>query len=286
MYVVRADFSAQMRQTGSALGYIGYLGRELCMALDPFLLAYGFLSKRWWLIILGFGGQLVYFGQTGMKEVPLAVFLMYGIWLLYRRFGGRYGIALLLVVSGMIALCACVDMAKHDAILSAQFTRRTLATPGLLTGFYFEHFSAQGHHGHITDVSGTNDAYAPPQEIGLYYYGTTDADENANFWAEGFAELGVPGMFLFAFLVAFALWLYDSIAARRSLELALLLVVMQADALTNTSPLTVLATHGGLLIAILLYFAPDIGQPLRLKTQPSWPRRRRAIGRIFPQLTS
>jgi hypothetical protein len=94
------------------------------------------------------------------------------------------------------------------------------------------------------------------REIGLIYFGSSNTDANANLWAQGFADLGVPGILGFTLLVAFAIWLYDSIAAKRNLELAVLLAAMPALALSNSAPTTVLITHGGLAVAMLLYLTP------------------------------
>jgi hypothetical protein len=94
------------------------------------------------------------------------------------------------------------------------------------------------------------------REIGLAYFGSSNVDANANLWAEGFADLGVPGILGFTLIAAVMIWLYDSIARRRNLELAVLLAVMPAVGLSNSAPTTVLITHGGLAAATLLFLAP------------------------------
>jgi hypothetical protein len=264
-----------MLQVGQAGRLFGYIGRELVTALDPFLISYGLLSKQWWMLTIGIVGQLVYFGQTGMKEVPLSVIAIFLIWALVQRFRKQFGYAFLFAATSLLIVFTSADLATHSATFSTLFTRRDLAGPGLLTGFYFEHYSKVEHPGHAFTGNGSSQLIGPPQEIGFYYFGSANVDANANFWAEGFAEYGIPGIFSFALLVALALWFYDSIAALGSLELAVLLTVVQADALTNTSPLTVLVTHGGILTGMLLYFAPENESPFwsgaNLKAQwPNW----------------
>ena len=269
-YAVRADYMLQVGQTGRLFGYIG---RELVTAIDPFLISYGLLSKQWWMLTIGIVGQLVYFGQTGMKEVPLSIIAIFMVWVLSRKYRKKFGIAFLLAVTCLLIVFTSADLMTHSANFSTLFTRRDLAGPGLLTGFYFEHYSKVAHPGHAFTGNGSSQLIGPPQEIGFYYFGSANVDANANFWAEGFAEYGIPGIFAFALLVALALWLFDSIAAQRSLELAVLLTVVQADALTNSSPLTVLVTHGGILAGILLYCAPDHDKPLwpKARMKQRWP---------------
>lgn len=254
-YTLRADYLTQISESGRALGYIG---RQLSQALDPFLMGYGLLSRRWRLVAAGIFGQLVYFGQTGMKEIAFAAFLIGFVYLFLRTRWKNFGILLLFGVIGIVIVSTVADLATDTATLSAQFTRRSLAGPGQLTGFYFEHFSTVQHPGHNFTGTGSFQPYGPPQEIGLYYFGSENIDANANLWAEGFAEYGIPGIVIFTCFLALMLWIYDSVAATRSLELAVLLAVVQADALTNTSPLTILITHGGIAAALLLYFAPPV----------------------------
>src|SRR5262249_52375715 len=104
--------------------------------------------------------------------------------------------------------------------------------------------------------AGSGPYFGPPQEIGLAYFGSADVDANANFWAEGFADFGIPGIVGFTLLVALLVWIYDSIFAVHSLELGALMTAMPALNLSNTAPTTVLFTHGGLATALLLYLSP------------------------------
>jgi hypothetical protein len=260
-YMVRTDFMAQVSESGRLFGYVG---REMSEALDPFMIAYGTLARNWPMLLVGVLGQLIYFGQTGMKEVPVAIVLIFFVWMLFRRYWKRFGLVFLLSASAVLAVASCVDITTDSVTLSAEITRRAVAGPGLLTGYYFEHYSSVAHPGHNFTGTGASQLYGPAHEIGYYYFNNVDMDANANFWAEGFAEFGIPGMFAFAFVVALSLWLYDSIAVLGSLELAVMLAVVLADALANSSPLTILVTHGGVLTGVLLYFAPRFGQPMGL----------------------
>jgi hypothetical protein len=258
-YAVRAEYLSQLNQTGRLFGYIG---RELVTALDPFLIACGLVWKNRWMLVIGILGQLIYFGQTGMKEIPFAILAILLFWVIIRQTRERFGLVFLLAFICALGMFTSVDLATRSANLSTILTRREMAGPGLLTGFYFEHYSKVLHPGHtFTSASGAQ-LFGPPREIGFYYFGSAETDANANFWAEGYAEYGLPGIFGFGLVVALMLWLFDSIASAHSLELAVLLSVAPADALTNSSPLTVLVTHGGILVTLLLYFAPEDGGSL------------------------
>src|SRR5262249_19851829 len=165
------------------------------------------------------------------------LFLIMRRWQHWRR---SFGLILTAGVTALVVLSTVADVATKSAVFSTLVTRRTFAAPGLLTGFYFEHFSKVSHAGVAFRFSTNSGRYfGPPQEIGLAYFGSADVDANANFWAEGFADFGMPGIVGFTLLVAFLVWIYDSIFAVHSLELGALMTAMPALNLSNTAPTTV-----------------------------------------------
>jgi hypothetical protein len=155
---------------------------------------------------------------------------------------------------GVVVASAAVDLKSDGIFLSSITTRRTLLDPGLLTGFYYEHYSQTRHAGLGYHFGGAGENIpAPSYEIGLVYFGDQHIDANANLWAEGFADFGIPGIFGFTLILATLMWLYDSVAARNRAEFAILLITMQAFAFSNSAPLTVAITHGGIAMTILLW---------------------------------
>jgi hypothetical protein len=160
----------------------------------------------------------------------------------------------------MIAVLAStvIDRATNNVFLTYMVTRRTTLTPGLLTGFYFEHYSQIGPVGMAYHFALLRDekVLGPPNEIGFAYFGDVNVDANANLWAAGYAEFGLLGMFLYTIFFGFLIWIYDSIAARRDPAMAALLVAMPAATVSNTLPSTTLITHGALVAALILYLAP------------------------------
>jgi hypothetical protein len=235
---------------------LAYVLGELGQALNPFLLALGIVRRRGIYLAAGIIGQLIVFGVTGFKTVVLSAIFLPLVYVLIRRWRRNFGLAFTSGVIAIILACAIVDSAGGSIFFSSLFTRRTLAGPGLLTGFYFDHFSQVSHTGIAYHLHRDASVLDASREIGLVYFGSSNVDANANLWAEGFADLGVPGVLGFTLIAVLIIWLYDSVARRRNLELAVLLVVMPAVDLSNSAPTTVLITHGGLAAAILLYLAP------------------------------
>jgi hypothetical protein len=235
---------------------LGYVVGQLGQALNPFLIAFGIAYRRPVCWIAGIAGQIVVFGLTGFKTVLFSAIFLPLVLLFIRRWRRHFGLAFTAGLIAVVLTCAVVDKATNGVYLSSLITRRTLVAPGLLTGFYFEHFSRVSHAGIGYHFHRDESALETSREIGLTYFGSSDVDANANMWAEGFADLGVPGILGFTFLVAIMIWMYDSIAAKGNLELAVLLTAMPAVGLSNTAPTTLLVTHGGLAIALLLYLVP------------------------------
>jgi hypothetical protein len=250
-YSIRSTYLAE-RSTALA-----YLVGQLGQAIDPFLIGFGIVYRRRLFLVGGIIGQVVVFALTGFKSILFSSVFLAFLFAIARRWRRSFGFALATGLTVIVLTCAAVDRATDGVLLSSLITRRTLAAPGLLTGFYFEHFSQVPHAGVAYRFSRWPPPYSgPPQEIGLVYFGSAEIDANANMWAEGFADFGIPGIVGFTLLVAFLIRIYDSIASRHDLLMATLLAAMPALNLSNTAPTTVLFTHGALLAALLLYVFP------------------------------
>jgi len=263
-YTIRSAFVAELSQAGRILGYVT---GQVSQALDPYLIAFGIVHRRRACLVAGIIGQLLVFMVTGLKIILFSSVFLAGLFLIMRRWQHwrrSFGLILTSGVTALVLFSAAADMATKGVVFSSLVTRRTLAAPGLLTGFYFEHFSHVSHAGVGFRFSRNSGPYfGPPQEIGLAYFGSADVDANANFWAEGFADFGIPGILGFTLLVGFMIWIYDSIFAAHSLELGALMTAMPALNLSNTAPTTVLLTHGALATALLLYLSPWTSRDVR-----------------------
>jgi hypothetical protein len=253
-YTIRLGFFDQLNQTGRILGYAsGQVGE----AIDPFLIAFGLVMRRKKLLILGIAGQLILFAVAGNKSILFSTLFPTIIFLLVRRFPRNFGTALASLLTVVVLLSAAGDYLSDGIVFSNLTTRRTFMDPGLLTGFYYEHYSQVPHAGlayHFPREGETNPG--PSHEIGLIYFGDARIDANANLWAQGFADFGIPGIFAFTLLLSAILWMFDSIAARQNPELGILVIAMQAFFFSNSAPLTVFITHGGLCSALLLWSVP------------------------------
>ena len=236
---------------------LGYLTGPVANAIDPFLMAFGLKYRRRRCLIAGIIGQVIVFSLTGFKTALLSIVFLALLYVFVLR--SRRSLGLVLTAGLMIAVLAStvIDRATNSVFLTHLITRRTIMTTGLVTGYYFEHYSQVGPVGMGYHFALLRDErmLTPAKEIGFAYWGT-DTNANANLWAAGYAEAGLPGMFLYTIFTAFLIWIYDSIAAMRDPAVAVLLLAMPAATVSNTLPSTTLITHGALAAALILYLAP------------------------------
>lgn len=260
IYTLRGDYRDLVLETGRLLAYV--IG-QMEEALNPFLIAFGLIYRRKLCVIAGIFGQIAVFSLTGFKASLLSYIFLAVLALIVKRWRRSFGLVLTSGLIATILLCAVVDRATGNIFFTSIVTRRTLVVPGLLTGFYYEHYSKVSPTGIGFHFTHDQAFFGPANEIGLAYFGNSEVNANANLWAESFAELGFPGILGCTILVALLIWLFDSIAARRDPTMAVLLVAMPTIMLSNTAPTTVLISHGGLAAALVLFLAPS-PQPSRI----------------------
>ncbi|MGB8260303.1 MAG: hypothetical protein WCE75_08125 [Terracidiphilus sp.] len=253
-YTIRTAYLDRLSQAGRLLGYtVGQVGE----AIGPFLVAYALVYRKRWLLAAGVAGQLLIFAVMGAKSIFFSTFFLALVYVMFRRSKKNFGLVLALTLTCVVFLAAGVDALTNGVYFSSITTRRTLMDPGLLTGFYYEHYSQAAHAGLGYHFSRGGEAVpAPSYEIGLVYFGNEHIDANANLWAEGFADFGFAGIAGFTLLLSGIVWFYDSVSSRRKLELAVTLFAMQAFDFSNSAPLTTLITHGGIASALLIWCAP------------------------------
>src|SRR5262249_44300968 len=157
-------------------------------ALNPCLMAFGLVFRRRMCLVAGIVGQVIVFGFTAQKSVLFSTVFVAALYFILKHRRRNFGLVLTGGLMALVLLSGLVSTYSKDHTLTSLITRRTLATPGLLTGYYFEHFSQVSHAGMGFHFDRWAPPYfGPPQEIGLVYFGG-DVDANANPWAEGFAE--------------------------------------------------------------------------------------------------
>ena len=255
VYDLRADFA---QSSGGAGALFGYAVPWQTSFVNPLLLAYGLARRRPAIFLLGLGAQVLLYSMTGFKLAlfigAALLFIMQGLRANGRRFGGFFLCSVVLCMVAAVQLDIWTDGNMWTAVL----VNRTLAMPGLLTGYYFEFFS-QNPQALLGDSILRAFVRYPyelsiPELIGHAYLGGAWA--NANIWADAYANLGYFGLFAFTLLLAGVLHLFDSVSVGHGLLLPALVAASVGSLFSNGALLTMLLTNGVGFALLALYVMP------------------------------
>lgn len=263
VYEVRDEVKSDLASTGFATSYLlGWMTK----VINPFLIIIGLYSKRHSLLLLGTLGQIYFFLTTGSKTTLFSIPMLLTLFYFIPKNRNRIGPALLLAPIVIIALSKTIDVLIELPISALSlFVRRVIATPGLLSGFYFDFFSENPFyflsHSVLSGITTSPHSLSPPFVIGEEYFGNYGMSANANLFADGFANFGYPGMILTTLILGLYFVVLDSYAVRKRMVIASsLLTVYSAIALVDSALLTSLLTHGMLLSVLLIATFPSLSK--------------------------
>ncbi|NPA30693.1 MAG: hypothetical protein GXO37_01680 [Chloroflexi bacterium] len=263
IYRVRLAARAVVSSQGRLFGY---LLRWFSNVINPFLVILGLRRRRWTWLGAGVLGQALIFTFDATKSTLMSVPYLLGLYGLLRW--KRWRVPATTLFQGVAALFGStlfLDGVLGSRLLTTYVLRRIFYVPGLLTAFYLEYFSTHpkwywahtliGRLFGLLPPAGTS-APGPGFLIGEAYFQNPAGNANVNFWADAFANLGNPGVILVTLGLFLLLWLYDSLSWGHDRAVAFLLLAMPVFALTNTSLLTALLTHGWIPALLLLWLWP------------------------------
>lgn len=267
---IRFQYRDQIAANGPALGYLvrlqGNVINPLIIAFGLFArpwLAFGVFSRRWLLVIAGTVGQLLIFSITGYKLTllsPLALIAVAVLFRIHRETSGQ-----MILVGTMLSMVAAtvVDTFRGGLLFIEIFVDRLLLTPGVLTAAHVMVFQdkPKAEWGYSFMAPFVHYPYneTPAFMVGRIFSGDPATSANANFFADGYANLGYPGMFIEALALVVILWLLDSAGRHLSLPMAALILLLPTLALVNSGVFTSLLTNGYLAAIVVMACLPRRG---------------------------
>ena len=260
VYDVRLKARATLAGAGRL---VGYQLRWLSEAVNPYLMATGLSEKKTWLFVAGAIGQVMIYSFDATKSTLGSIVLIVAVFFLVTRSFRLRASSLALAFTALFWVVALVD-GMFRIGLTGLLTRRLFAVPGLLTSVYYDFFSNHDRfywlhttYAKLLGMSGLNypDYRSPGFLIGDVFFGNPEGNANANLWADGYANAGVFGVLLVTIIFMAILWIYDSVSAKKDIRVALLLIAMPTFAVTNTSLLTALLSHGWFPAILLLWLS-------------------------------
>jgi hypothetical protein len=245
----------------TAVGPAGYLIPWSGNVLNPLLFAVGVAHRRWWLVAFSLVGTLLIYSVTGLKSVAFGPFLAIGIYALIGHRRDHFGPAFLLVAAVLVVSSTTVTVITGNPWGLALIPERLLALPGVLTRDYYEFFSINPtyelRHSILGFLGPPPYDVLPPHLIGLVFFNNPNQGANANIWADGIANFGLPGALAMSVVYGLALRLLDVAADRRDLRIIGPALGLMGLTVSNSAALTSILTGGLLLMILLVAFLPE-----------------------------
>lgn len=255
----------------SAFTAVRYALALLASAIDPFLIAAGLYTRRYWLVGIGVFSQVFLFGTLAARAVLLSPIFVIGAYILTDKSGHMRANIFLVGLLFIVAITAPL-LLNYDPVgggfnnIVTLVYLRTLLISGAIFGVYEQFFALYP----LTYYSNNNIISLFVQ----YPYGDLSVGQavmltlipsaardigelNANFLAtDGVAALGVAGIPIVSAVSALILrFLSRFIQPERTM----LMVAAGTGfilSMANTSILTSLITGGGILLILLVSVAP------------------------------
>lgn len=206
VYLVRDIYKAQ---AGAGGRWASVAPRWLLYVLNPAVLIYGILYRRYIWIAVGVAGALWIYSVSGMRSSLLMPVLV-AVLLVPLSRGGRWtGPLVLAGVIAVMGVSAGVDAVTRSGVGSALVARRAVMIPGLMTGLYFDFFDENpkihmSNNTRFAFLTAGDYPYhiAPPNLIGSRYFGSEESNANVNLWGDGYANFGLAGVVIMSAILA------------------------------------------------------------------------------------
>lgn len=258
VYSQREEFSGSITSLGAYL--VGWVGAGVL----PGVLATGLYRRNVAITASAVVAIALLYSMTGYKSYLVGVALTIAAYVLtaVHRRGGHWWMT---TFGGIVAVAALLDSLRGGFTFTTLLVRRALATAGLNTASYVDFFDSNERYGlrHSVLSFMGQPPYdlSPARLIGLEAYGNATVAANVNFVGDGYANFGIIGVLAMASVLAVYLRCVDKATMHLPLQVSAPALTLFLVAASNTAPLTVLATHGGLVLLALMLTMPSFEEP-------------------------
>ncbi|MEL6301961.1 MAG: hypothetical protein AAFV47_03185 [Pseudomonadota bacterium] len=238
------------------VGVLAYLNQWVFKSINPLLVVFAAVSRRWLILVGLLALQVFFFGVTAHKSIAAIALLVLGTYTLLQRDMKPYQLIAMAAtsVTGVYAMALAYGLIAPASYL----VRRAVFVPADLHYAYFEFFGQAGHVRWSSSILSSfvhyPFDYPTPNTMSVYLYGHAEAAANAGFLAAGFMHFGYLGVGLFALIMGILLRVIDGLALRTGMPLAVAAVLPgYLWAITSSDLTTSLLTHGLLFSLFLLW---------------------------------
>lgn len=249
----------------SAGTFAAYAQSWLGTVIAPLVIAVSLHQRRWILLCLGCMIQIFVFSIAAQRGVLLSPLIALGWWALASGKRLPFGAKLIALAAVAASIPLILDLSGSiSGVAVAELTlNRPFLNNGYLPPLYFDFFSSHPHvlFSDVKGVSAFVHAVYPEsykEALAWNYFGYA-SDPNANFVADGFAQLGYTGVLIETLLVAGALAAFDAVVVGRRLPFRLVVLSLAVMLLVfvNGQMPTILLGGGFVLYLLHLAWIPE-----------------------------
>ena len=230
-------------------------------AINTLLLAFCLIKKKRLMSVVYFAVQMLSFGINGAKTTFFLPFVVLIVVKLYDRItAGTLKILFIFLAAGGSLLAASEYIYGNTIFLTTLFIRRMLFVPSILNIQYYDFFTTHEpdyFRDSFLRLFGAKSPYAAyggvSRMIGRVYYGSATMNCNNGLLSDAISNLGYIGIIVMPIAIVFFLSLFDRSTSGLDKRLVLTAGVYIALNLLGTSLMTVLNTHGFLLLILLTW---------------------------------
>lgn len=251
VYAVRESQGATLQ-----VGVLAYINQWVFKSINPLLIVFAAVSRRWVVLVALIALQVFFFGVTAHKSIAAIAILVIGTYFLIQRDTKPYQFIGMAAIS--VSAVYGLSLAFGMIAPASYVVRRAVFVPADLHFAYFEFFAQAGHvrwsSSFLSSFVQYPFDYNTPNTMSVFLYGHAEAAANAGFLASGFMHFGHVGVFLFAMIIGLLIRVVDGLALRSNTPLAIAAVLPGFLWTFTSSDLTTsLLTHGLLFSLFLLW---------------------------------
>lgn len=245
LYFRREDVGASQVLGGVALSYLFSWAAGVFSIL---IVSFGLIRRSPSLIAFGILICVIQYGINPHKTLFLVWLLPAWIYFAKVKSNERDSISavrLVAPVCGVIFASYAIDSAfgdGEDQLITRVLVGRNTLIPGILTALYYDTAQFLGFNQYADSIIGkifrigadSNFDAGPAQTIG-WFFGNTGEHANANYVADAYINLGMPGVFIYCgLIVSLFFYIVDWLARGRPVQVTCSVFAVQALAISNT----------------------------------------------------
>jgi hypothetical protein len=255
VYDTRLEYRDQI---APSIPILGYLVSNQGNVLNPLLMTWATMRRRWAMLAVGILGQVLLYSATGYKTLALSIPLCVLVGLILptvRRVSGT------LVLWATAAVSWLSIALRHEIIgLVELVMNRAVIAPAHITAAYVTIYEdapkALWAHSFLSPFIDDPYGLPPGLWVGRLFFGRDEINANASFIADGFANLGYAGIVIEGAFLALLLVLLNSAARGLPTPLVIGTVAVPAYATANGSPFSAVLSYGVAMAIVMFMLVP------------------------------